>query len=340
MMRWLRWTLVGVLGLTAKGLHQVNSRTGVTVVVLCCTAFNLVMASPQNVAEAVFGGEVTLASARSAETVTVSQVHQKRIELHEGLLKDLPDEDALPTRPHILPMYSVEPPVAISRDDAASLKSLLSDPKSYLWYSDAGGPVKMCLPDYGFLFTFQTSPRNIRIALWLQCAQIAVFTSDGDDPIPVNAETDVDFILPKLIDILKRTYPADKSVQALSVEHCDDMGHGFRSCTLAEMTRTAFGTFDHKQCLYYGEKKLGEYQGFTFAPDGEAVVWQGLTQPDFFLFRPKEGKIRVLTQGVHEVVIHHIASGVPYKWSSDGQTLDVYQNGEKWMTLRIPPVLP
>jgi hypothetical protein len=79
----------------------------------------------------------------------------------------------------------------------------------------------------------------------------------------------------------------------VAIEICRELAHGFRYCQVAEDTHGAsFEAFMHHSYLFYGERKLGNYSAYTFLPHGAGIIWQGIPRPDFFLFRPAEGKVR------------------------------------------------
>ena len=119
----------------------------------------------------------------------------------------------------------------------------------------------------------------------------------------------------------------------VAIEDCRELGHGFRYCQVAEDTHGGFEASMHHSYLFYGEHKLGNYSAYTFLPNGEGIIWQSIPQPDFFLFRPAEGKVRALTHNLWDVADK-------WRWSKDGHSVSVYLlNSKQWLRLPIPPVI-
>jgi len=180
--------------------------------------------SSQSVADFVFGGSDNLKIFLSANRATVARVHHKseaeagkavRAKFKDKKFFDEGDPAAAEPERHVMLFYTSDAPVALSTDDIQMLKKLLSEPRSYLW-SNGAPIIKSCIPEYAVLFKFCASSKAVSILLCFRCDQIGLLLGADDDPQRVNSEDSFDPIRPQLLALVKRLFPKDAELQALS----------------------------------------------------------------------------------------------------------------------------
>ena len=119
------------------------------------------------------------------------------------------------------------------------------------------------------------------------------------------------------------------------VESSEDLGHGLRRVLLAEPCDSpgCFEAFTHHYYLFFGDRKLGWPTTYSAAPSGELILYQDGRSSQMMLFRPTDGKLVQLTQGLHDVAD-------TYEWSRDMKRVRVFfLNSKQWKTLKIPKTI-
>lgn len=150
----------------------------------------------QDVAKKVFRDQETLNAFLQAQDVTAQRLYLERKPggVHRGMLSN----------------YRRGAVVKVSPQLAAQIRQLLKQASSYVW----GRGVKMCIVDYGVLFTFEGSGSPIRVAICFECDWLGIFTNDDDTRI-INEERDIDPARRELVAIVKSIFPDDPEIQEL-----------------------------------------------------------------------------------------------------------------------------
>ena len=184
---------------------------------------------PRDVATAVFGDEVALKQFLSAEVVTAQRLHLKPQDslgtrtidpatLSQPQLEALLNAIDAPHLPYeySLGSYTRDPEVVLSRAQVGALDALFTNEASYLWTHDVSNdtPVmmKMCLPEYGVVFTCKSRNQSVQVALCMKCGVFGVFVGVGNQARRVNKEEDLDFMKPGLSKLLKELFPHDNDI--------------------------------------------------------------------------------------------------------------------------------
>jgi hypothetical protein len=127
--------------------------------------------------------------------------------------------------PWQLSNYNRGDSTGVAQAEAQQLRTLFTSQSSFLWHSGSeNGPrqIKACAPDYGVLFMFRGSAGVVSIALCFRCDLFGVFWGEGDKAFRVNAEEDFDRIRPQLVDLVKRLFPTDATIQSLKPVNPND----------------------------------------------------------------------------------------------------------------------
>jgi hypothetical protein len=167
-----------------------------------------------DLANAVFSDRTTYERFVAATDVTATQL----------LLKKSPD-GTIAGNPSQLSSYTRGESTVVPQAEAQQLRTLFTSESSFLWHSDSeNGPrqIKACAPDYGVQFTFRGSGGAVSIALCFRCDLFGVFWGEGDKAFRVNAEEDFDRIRPQLVELVKRLFPRDATMQSLKPVNPND----------------------------------------------------------------------------------------------------------------------
>lgn len=139
----------------------------------------------------IFGTAEVRSVFATAETVTVQRLHWRRDP---------------PQNPHKLENYDRGPSAPVPAGTVQQLRTLFQRTDSFAWNIS-----KSCAPDYGVLFTFHSSQREVQLALCFQCGILGTYDTGNE----VNAEEDFDPIADKLIQLIKPLFPNDSDIQSL-----------------------------------------------------------------------------------------------------------------------------
>lgn len=162
--------------------------------VVCAIAAALTVALPgcepgQNQLLDVFGSPETIATVRSAESVTAQRLVANSFHREKSSEYETQGE-----------------PVELSADQQARLKKLLLDAGSYDFESAKG-----CMPMYGVRLRFAgAADKIVDVLLCFQCKTLAVYDDDHD----VGGE-DFDRVSDELAGLMKELFPDDPAIAEL-----------------------------------------------------------------------------------------------------------------------------
>ena len=139
----------------------------------------------------IFGTAEVRSVFTTADTVSVQRLHWR----HDP-----------PQNPHKLENYDHGPSLPVPAATVQQLRALFQRTDSFAWNIS-----KSCAPDYGVLFTFHSSQREVQLALCFQCGIFGTYDAGSE----VNAEEDFDPIADKLIQLIKPLFPNDPDIQRL-----------------------------------------------------------------------------------------------------------------------------
>jgi hypothetical protein len=144
----------------------------------------------------IFGSRRIFDTFVSSQQVTAQRLHrQERSEMSHDILSN----------------YKRGPSIPVPASQAQRLKRLLQHSSSY-----RQGPFgKLCLPDYGVLFTFSSGDRAVQVALCFNCNMLDVFDGGDDKARSVNNLPDFDPMRSDLVAIVKKVFPDDAEIQDL-----------------------------------------------------------------------------------------------------------------------------
>jgi len=146
-----------------------------------------------DVAEQVFGDSEHMAAMASATSVTAYRLHSK-------------SNDDGSSDESFLAGYTQSEPVQLSDPQVLFVKQLFRQPTSYDLEA-----ISLCIPNYGILLVFHSQPHDIRVALCLQCDQLAVFAGDRR----LNKADLFDPMRPKVVSLAKALFPKDSEIESL-----------------------------------------------------------------------------------------------------------------------------
>jgi hypothetical protein len=146
----------------------------------------------QDVVEKVFGNEALLRTFEASQSVTAQRLHSRSFE------EPTPDP---------LGSYDREKPIPLPVKTRQRLQRLLQRPSTYDWTPRE----KLCIPDYGLLFTFHSGTQTVGVAFCFKCNLLGIFDGAGR----VNTEGDFDPARTKFVAIAKAIYPNDPEIRDL-----------------------------------------------------------------------------------------------------------------------------
>ncbi len=163
----------------------------------------------RNVAVAVFGGDVAFKQFLNAKKIMAQRLYLKQT-------------DASKAWPYSLASYIHDPEVDLSRAQVDALHALFASQTSYLWTHDVPDDtpvmVKLCLPDYGVLFTCTSADFTVQIAICMKCDLFAVFVGAGNGAKRVNREEDLDAMKPGLAKLLGELFPLASDITEIRLK--------------------------------------------------------------------------------------------------------------------------
>ena len=157
----------------------------------------------QDVIHNVFGGQNNYEVVITSTNVTAQLLHERReIEFDVNTNNHGKSNG-----------YLIDPPVAVTSEQAGQIRQLLQSPSSFEFLF-LSGAAKACIPVYGVLFNFHSDQETVRVALCFNCDIIAVFTGEDVNSDGVGGE-DFDPSHGKFIAIAKSIFPNDPEIQSL-----------------------------------------------------------------------------------------------------------------------------